>query len=91
MKADEARAILEPFGMDLVEAARELTRALVILDGRGTLEQAAKDYRAKHDASTSSMQLGKAVVRYLVSRENLRESTLKSYRYSLEKVIKSHS
>ena len=87
MKADEARSILASHGLDLVEAARVMSRALKILDGAGTLEQAAKSYRARHDAKHASKDLGAAVTLYLTAREDLRDSTLKSYKYTLEKVL----
>lgn len=88
MKADEARSILEPFGLDLVQAAREVANALKILDGAGSIQQAVKAYRSSHDALHSSKPLGEAVKLFLISRENLRESTQKSYTYTLGKVVK---
>lgn len=88
MKADEARSILEPFGLDLVEAAREVVKALKTLDGSGSIQQAAKVYRASHDARHSSKPLAEAVKQFMTSREYLRESTQKSYTYSLSKVLK---
>lgn len=87
MKADEARAILEPYGLDLVEAARAVANALKTLDGAGTIQQAANEYRAAHDTRHASNPLGESVTLYLKSREDLRDSTLKSYKYSLDKVL----
>ena len=87
MKADEARAILEPWNLDLVQAAREVAKALEILGSAGSIQQAAHAYRESHNSRTASNPLGNSVVLYLASREDLRESTLKSYRYTLEKVL----
>ena len=87
MKADEARAILDAHGLDLVEGARELSKALKILNGSGTLEQAANAFRTQHDAKHASKKLGNAVTIYLEAREYLRNSTLKSYEYTLKKVM----
>jgi len=87
MKADEARVILAAHGLDLVEAAREISKALKILDGAGSLEQAAKAYRSKHEAKLASKKLVDAVMLYLDARGDLRDSTLKSYKYTLEKVL----
>lgn len=89
MKADEARAILEPYGLDLVEAAREVANALKVLDGAGSILQAAKAYRTSHDARHASKLLGKAITLYLKSREDLRDSTQKSYKYTLGGVLES--
>ena len=89
MKADEARAILEPYGLDLVEAAREVANALKALDGAGSILQAAKAYRTTHDARHASKLLGEAITLYLKSREDLRDSTQKSYKYTLEGVLES--
>jgi len=88
MKADEARSILEPFGLDLVEAAREVANALKLLDGAGTIQDAVKAYRSTHEARHSSKELAHAVELYLTSREDLRDSTQKSYTYTLSKVMK---
>ena len=87
MKADEARAILEPYGLDLIEAARAVAHALKTLDGAGTIQQAAKEYRDAHDTRHASNPLGESVALYLKSREDLSDSTLKSYKYSLDRVL----
>lgn len=87
LKADEARLILEPWDLDLVIAARILSEALGILDGSGSVIEAAKAFRSSHEARNSSKPLGEAVALYLDSRADLRPTTLKSYRYTLEDVI----
>lgn len=87
MKADEARAILEPWNMDIVQAAREVAAALEVLGTSGSILEAAKAYRASHDSKRASKPLGEAVALYLTSREDLRDATLRSYRYTLEKVL----
>lgn len=86
-EADKARVILEPWGLDIVQAAREVAAALEVLGDAGSIIEAAKAYRAIHDARTSSKPLGEAVALYLDSKTDLRDATLKSYRYSLEKAL----
>lgn len=87
MEADKARIILEPWNRDLVQAARELAAALEALGDAGSILQAAAAYRAAHNARNSSKKLGDAVALYLDSRADLRNSTLKSYKYTLEKAL----
>ena len=87
MDADKARAILEPWNRDLVQAARELAAALEVLGDAGSILEAARAYRATHDARHSSKPLGEAVALYLDSKIDLRDATLKSYRYSLERTF----
>jgi integrase len=87
MKADEARAILEPWNLDLVQGARELSAALEAIGGAGSLIEAARAYRTAHDARTASKPLGEAVALFLDSRADLRDTTLKSYGYTLSKVL----
>ena len=87
MEADKARSILEPFGLDLVQAAREVAAALEVLGGAGSILEAAHAYRLTHEARTSSKRLGDAVALYLDSRADLRDSTQRSYRYTLEKAL----
>ena len=87
MKADEARAILEPWKLDIVQAAREVANALEILSGAGSIAQAAKAFRATHNARSASNHLGVSIALYLASRADLRDSTLKSYSYTLDKVL----
>jgi len=87
VEADKARSILAPWNLDLVQAAREVAAALGALGGAGTILEAAKAYRAANVARTASKPLGEAVTAYLTSREDLRDSTLKSYRYTLEKAL----
>ena len=87
MDADKARAILEPWNLDLVQAAREVAAALGALGGIGSILEASKAYRAIHDARTASKPLGEAVAHYLDGRIDLRDTTQKSYRYTLEKAL----
>ena len=87
MKADEARAILEPWNRDLVQADRELADALEALGDAGTILEAAKAYRVTHEARHSSKPLGEAVALIFDSKIDLRDATMKSYRYSLEKIL----
>jgi integrase len=87
MKADEARAILEPWNLDIVQAAREVAAALEVLGDAGSILEAARAYRAIHEARISSKPLGEAVAMYLDSKIDLRDATLKSYRYTLERTF----
>jgi integrase len=87
MKADEARAILDKWNLDLVQAAREVAAALEVLGSAGSILEAAKAYRATYDARIASKPLGEAVALYLDARTDLRDSTLASYKYTLEKVF----
>jgi len=64
-----------------------VANALKTLDGAETIQQAANEYRDAHDTRHVSNPLGEAVALYLKSREDLRDSTLKSYKYSLNKVL----
>ena len=87
MKASEASDILKAWNLDLVQAARDHSAALEALGDTGSLLEAAKAFRATHDARAVSKPLGKAVALYLDSRADLRDSTLKSYKYTLEKCL----
>jgi integrase len=87
MEADKARAILEPWNLDLVQAAREVAAALEALGDAGSILEAAKAYRLTHNARTASKPLGVAVALYLDSKTDLRDATLKSYKYTLEKAL----
>lgn len=87
MEADKAREILEPWNLDLVQASREVAAALEALGDAGSILQAVQAYRATHNARNASKPLGEAVALYLDSRADLRESTLRSYRYTLEKTF----
>lgn len=51
------------------------------------LIEAARSYRTNHEARTASKPLGEAVALYLDSRADLRDSTQKSYKYTLEEVM----
>ena len=55
----------------------------------GSLLDAAKAYRTAHDARTASKPLGEAVTLYLTSREDLRNTTHKSYKYTLKNALSS--
>lgn len=85
--AEKARSILEPWNLDLVQAAREVAAALKELNGSGSLLEAARAYRLSHEARTASKPLGEAVALYLDSRSDLRDSTQKSYKYTLETTL----
>ena len=87
MEADKARGILEPWSLDLVQAAREVAAALEALGDAGSILEAAKAYRAAHDARAASKPLGEAVALYMDARTDLRDATRKSYAYTLEKVM----
>ena len=86
-EADKARGILEPFNMDLVQAAREVAVALEALGDAGSILEAARAYRLTHNARHASKPLGDAVALYLDSKTDLRDATLKSYKYTLEKSL----
>lgn len=88
VEADKARSILEPWNLDIVQAAREVAAALQALGGSGTILEAAKAFRLAHDAKCASKPFGEAVTAFLVTRENLRDSTRKSYEYTLERTFK---
>ncbi len=88
MEADKARIILEPWNLDLVEAAKNLAAALEALGDAGSLLEAAKAFRATHVSRNASKPMGEAVATYLTSREDLRDSTQKSYRYTLESTFR---
>jgi integrase len=87
MEADKARAILEKWNLDIVQAAREVAAALEALGDAGSILEAAKAYRLTHNARTASKPLSVAVALYLDSKTDLRDATLKSYKYTLEKAL----
>ena len=87
MDADKARAILQPWNIDLVQAAREVSAALEVLGGVGGILEAARSYRASHEARIASKPLGEAIALYLDSRADLRPATQRSYSYTLEKTL----
>ena len=69
----------------LAEAA---LRAEKILAPTGaSLIEAAHAFRKHWDAVHASCECGPAIVQYLASRSDLREKTLLSYRYTLEKIL----
>jgi integrase len=87
VEAAKARAILEPWNLDLVQASREVAAALEVLGESGSILEAVQAFRAAHDARISSKPLGEAVAIYLDSKTDLRDATLKSYRYTLEAAL----
>ena len=88
MEADKARAILAKHNLDLVQAAREVAAAIEALDGSGTILEACKAYRVAHAARTASRPMGEAVAAFMLTREDLRDSTRKSYEYTLERTFR---
>lgn len=87
MKADEARLILEPHGLDLVEGAKTLAAVLDALGGSGTPLQAARAWRLVHDERSASKTFSEAVKLFMLTREGLREPTLRGYRHHLKNVF----
>jgi hypothetical protein len=61
MKADGARLILEPLGLDLVDGAKTLASVLETLGGTGSPLENAKLYAAQHAERTASKPFGDAV------------------------------
>jgi integrase len=88
MEADKARAILAEHGLDIVQAAREVSAALEALNGSGTILEACKAYRLAHVARTASKPMSEAVAAFMLTREDLRDSTRKSYEYTLERTFR---
>lgn len=86
-EADKARGILDPWNLDLVQAARDIAAALEVLGDSGSILEAVRAYRLTHEARNASKPLGEAVALYLDARSDLREATQKSYRYTLERVF----
>lgn len=69
--------------------ADQALTAMNLLNGTGgDLIDAARAFRKTWEAKKSSQPFGKAVKTYLAAREDLRKSTLDSYKYTLEKVAK---
>ena len=69
--------------------ADQALTAVKLLEGTGaSLIDASRAFRQAWDAKKTSQPFGKAVQAYLTTREDLRKSTLDSYRYTLEKVAK---
>jgi hypothetical protein len=89
MEADKARAILSKWKLDLVDAAREIDKALEALGDTGSLLEAAKAFRATCEARIASSKMGDAVSKFMLTKEHLRSSTSKSYRYTLERTFAS--
>jgi integrase len=88
LKADEARIVLEPHGLDLLEAAKMLSSALGIIGDTGSLMDAAKAWRQAHEARTASKLFGEAAELFLITREGLRDHTLRGYRTHLRAALK---
>lgn len=89
LKADEARLILEPHGLDLLEGSKMLSQALLALGDTGTLIEAATAWRQAHEARSTSKPFGEAVVLFLLTRANLRDHTLRGYKTHLNGALKS--
>lgn len=88
MEADKARSILQPCDLDLVQAARTVKNALAILEGTSTtIEAACRFFAESHAKTTASLPFKDAVARYLDARGDLRNATLASYRYTLERAF----
>jgi len=88
--ADDAVAalkLLKGTELTLRDAAREVVAAMEILGDIGTIREAALAYRAKVDARLASQTLEKAVEIYTASLVNLRPTTLKSYEFTLQKLL----
>ncbi len=78
----EAASVLPP------RVADEALAALKLLEGTGGgLLDSARAFRAAWEARTASKLMGEAVTEYLASREDLRDATLDSYRYTLERTL----
>ena len=86
-QADEAREILEPLGMGLVDAARILAAVIAELAGAGTPLEAAKAWRQAHIEREASMPLGKAITLFLATRDGLRLHTIRGYGWYLGRVL----
>ena len=69
----------------LAEAALK-AEAILAVTGASIVE-AAQAYRKQWNAKNSSCDFASAVAEYLESRSDLRETTLVSYKYTLEKVF----
>ena len=89
MQADEARLILEPRNLSLVEAAKMLATVFDVLGGSGTPLDAARAYRLVHDQRSASKTFGEAQELFMLTREGLREDTLRGYKHHLKNVFAS--
>jgi integrase len=87
LKADEARLILEPHGLDLVEGAKMLVSVMDALGGSGTPLQAARAWRLSHEQRSASKTFSEATELFMLTREGLREDTLRGYRHHLKNVF----
>lgn len=78
----EAASVLPP------RVADEALAAMKLLEGtNGGLLDAARAFRAAWEIRTASKLMGEAVAEYLATREDLRDATLDSYRYTLERTF----
>lgn len=69
--------------------ADQALAAVKLLDGTGaSLVDAASAFRKNWEAKKRSQPFGTAVETYLAARDDLRKSTLDSYKYTLERVAK---
>lgn len=80
----EKSSVLPPRVADQALAAWEILK-----DTGASLLDAARAYKAQWNSQRKSETFGAAVKTYLESRQNLRDSTLTSYKYSLEFVAKA--
>lgn len=87
LKADEARLILESHGIDLVDAAKQLAAVLTALGKTGTPLQAATAWRLAHDQRSTSKTFSEAKDLFMLTREGLRDDTLRGYRQHLKNVF----
>lgn len=68
--------------------ADDALAALKLLEGTGaTLMEAARAFLSQWTMKNASKPMGEAVATYLASREDLRDATLSSYRYTLERAF----
>ena len=87
MQADEAREILEPWKIGLVDGAKMLARAMEALAGVGSILDAAKLYASQHADRAASKTFGEAIPLFLQTRDGLREDTLRGYKHHLNRVL----
>jgi len=87
MKADEARLILEPLDLDLVEGAKLLRQVFAALAGTGTPLEAAKAWQVAHAARLASVTMGAAIPLFLATRDNLRDATVRGYKHHLNRAL----
>ena len=86
-QADEAREILAPWKIGLVDAAKMLASVMKELGSAGTPLEAAKAWKTAHIARTSSMTMSEAIPLFLATRDGLREDTVRGYKHGLNNVL----